>query len=158
YAGTVILISHDRDFLDRTVNAVLVPEGGGRWVEYAGGYTDMLAQRGADLAGIKGADAAKPQRAPGAEAPTPPIAAQPAKGGLSCKEKHALGSLRGEIAGLRNSVRRLQKQLDDPDLYARNRQAFTEASEALAASQSQLAAAEERWLELELLREEIEGA
>ena len=51
YAGTVILISHDRDFLDRAVNAVLVPEGDGRWVEYAGGYTDMLAQRGADLAG-----------------------------------------------------------------------------------------------------------
>ena len=51
YAGTVILISHDRDFLDRVVNAVLVPEGDGRWVEYAGGYSDMLAQRGADLAG-----------------------------------------------------------------------------------------------------------
>src|SRR5213075_491616 len=49
YAGTVILISHDRDFLDRVVNAVIVPEGRGRWVEYAGGYTDMLAQRGADL-------------------------------------------------------------------------------------------------------------
>jgi len=50
YAGTVILISHDRDFLDRVVNAVIVPEGDGRWVEYAGGYADMLAQRGADLA------------------------------------------------------------------------------------------------------------
>ena len=50
YAGTVMLISHDRDFLDRMVNAVIVPEGDGRWAEYAGGYTDMLAQRGADLA------------------------------------------------------------------------------------------------------------
>ena len=49
YAGTVLLISHDRDFLDRVVSAVIVPEGGGRWLEYAGGYTDMLAQRGADL-------------------------------------------------------------------------------------------------------------
>src|SRR5437899_452847 len=55
YAGTVILISHDRDFLDRTVNSVLAPEGEGRWVEYAGGYTDMLAQRGADLGGTKAA-------------------------------------------------------------------------------------------------------
>ena len=62
YAGTVILISHDRDFLDRTVNAVLVPEGEGRWVEYAGGYSDMLAQRGADLAGIKAAPKPKPTR------------------------------------------------------------------------------------------------
>ena len=53
YAGTVILISHDRDFLDRVVNLVLAPEGDGRWTEYAGGYSDMLAQRGADLAGKK---------------------------------------------------------------------------------------------------------
>ena len=49
YAGTVILISHDRDFLDRVVTSVIVPEGDGRWIEYAGGYSDMLAQRGADV-------------------------------------------------------------------------------------------------------------
>ena len=49
YEGTVILISHDRDFLDRVVTSVIVPEGNGRWVEYAGGYTDMLTQRGADV-------------------------------------------------------------------------------------------------------------
>ena len=60
YAGTVILISHDRDFLDRVVNAVIVPEGDGRWAEYAGGYTEMLAQRGADLAGAKAAASPRP--------------------------------------------------------------------------------------------------
>ena len=49
YPGTVLLISHDRDFLDRLVNGVIAPEGNGRWIEYAGGYSDMLAQRGADL-------------------------------------------------------------------------------------------------------------
>src|ERR1700749_3388449 len=49
YEGTVILISHDRDFLDRVVPSVIAPDGGGRWIEYAGGYSDMLAQRGADL-------------------------------------------------------------------------------------------------------------
>src|SRR5207237_2404374 len=49
YEGTVILISHDRDFLDRVVTSVIAPEGNGRWIEYAGGYSDMLAQRGADL-------------------------------------------------------------------------------------------------------------
>src|SRR5439155_8792831 len=49
YPGTVLLISHDRDFLDRLVSGVIVPEGNGRWTEYAGGYSDMLAQRGADL-------------------------------------------------------------------------------------------------------------
>src|SRR5580658_8242674 len=50
YPGTVLLISHDRDFLDRLVSGVIAPEGAGRWLEYAGGYSDMLAQRGADLA------------------------------------------------------------------------------------------------------------
>src|SRR6185503_9116289 len=51
YPGTVILVSHDRDFLDRTVTSVLAAEGDGHWVEYAGGYSDMLAQRGSALAG-----------------------------------------------------------------------------------------------------------
>jgi len=160
YAGTVILISHDRDFLDRAVNTVLVPEGEGRWVEYAGGYTDMLAQRGADIAGTKAAavpnSGPKPQRAPEASPPEP--AAKAGKRRLSFKEKHALANLPGEIAALQVSLRRLQKRLDDPGLYARDRQAFTQATEALGATQSQLAAAEERWLELELLREEIERA
>ena len=49
YPGTVLLICHDRDFLDRLVSGVIVPEGDGRWTEYAGGYSDMLAQRGTDL-------------------------------------------------------------------------------------------------------------
>ena len=160
YAGTVILISHDRDFLDRAVNSVLVPEGEGRWVEYAGGYADMLAQRGADLAGTKTATGSKaglkPSRGP--ETGQPPSIGKTAKRRLSFKEKHALANLPGEIAAMQNSIRRFQKQLDDPGLYARNRQGFTQASEALVAAQAQLAAAEERWLELELLREEIEGA
>ncbi len=69
YPGTVLLISHDRDFLDRLVSGVIVPEGGGRWIEYAGGYSDMLAQRGADLAARSAVQPAprkaeKPQRAP----------------------------------------------------------------------------------------------
>ena len=155
YAGTVILISHDRDFLDRTVNAVLVPEGEGRWVEYAGGYSDMLAQRGADLAGIKAAPKLKPTRDTAAAQSSRP--AKSTKRRLSFHEKHALETLPAQIATLQASVRRLQDQLGDPQLYARNRQAFTQASEALSATQSQLAVAEERWLELEMLREEIEG-
>ena len=52
YAGTVVLVSHDRDFLDRTVTSVVVAEGDGRWIEYAGGYTDMVAQRGSGVSGV----------------------------------------------------------------------------------------------------------
>ena len=74
YAGTILLISHDRDFLDRVVHAVIVPQGDGRWVEYAGGYTDMLAQRGSDPAskpaaqteGARQRGHARPGGAPGA--------------------------------------------------------------------------------------------
>jgi ABC transport system ATP-binding/permease protein len=154
YAGTVILISHDRDFLDRVVNAVLAPDGDGRWVEYAGGYSDMLAQRGADLAGRR------PQKAPPTAAAKPtsaPAAAAAAKRKLSFNEKHALETLPKEIDALQASIRALQARLGDPSFYARDPKAFGEATRALAATQSQLAAAEERWLELELLREEIAG-
>jgi ATP-binding cassette subfamily F protein uup len=153
YAGTVILISHDRDFLDRVVDSVVAPEGDGRWIEYAGGYSDMLAQRGGDLA-RRPAPARK--AAQGEKALTPPKAAP--KRRLSFNEKHALETLPGQIATLTNEVAKLQGQLDDPDLYARDPKAFEAASTALTERQSALDAAEQHWLELEILREEIEGA
>jgi ABC transport system ATP-binding/permease protein len=156
YTGTVILISHDRDFLDRTVSAVLVPEGDGRWAEYAGGYTDMLAQRGADV--VRAMASAPKSRAPraGEQGERTSTAATP-KRRLSFKEKHALESLPGQIAALQATLRQLQDRLSDPDAYTRDRQAFAKATEMLGATQTQLAAAEERWLELEMLREEVEG-
>jgi ATP-binding cassette subfamily F protein uup len=162
YAGTVILISHDRDFLDRVVHAVIVPEGDGRWTEYAGGSADMLAQRGGDAAGRtppaktaaapKAPDAVEPPR------PGPPKGARSGKRRMSFHEQHALKTLPGRIAVLQESVRSLQASLDDPALYARDRHAFAAASEKLGVAQSELAEAEEKWLELEILREEIEGS
>jgi len=154
YKGTVLLISHDRDFLDRVVTSVLVPEGDGRWTEYAGGYRDMLAQRGADLA-RHDAKAAPPKEKAAKAAETAVPAA--AKRRLSFKDKHALETLPGEIAALEAKQAELSRQLDAPDLYARDRMRFTELSNALADVQHKLAAAEERWLELEILRSEIEG-
>ena len=155
YAGTVILISHDRDFLDRVVNAVIAPEGGGRWVEYAGGYSDMLAQRGQDLTREAGKlAAAKDAR----EAKTAaPGELKATKRRLSFHEKHALDTLPKSIATLQAEVRTLHERLDDPGLYASDRKAFDATSAALASAQSDLAAAEEKWLGLEMLREEIEG-
>ncbi len=154
YAGTVILISHDRDFIDRVVSVVLVPEGDGRWVEYAGGYTDMLAQRGADIAGRP---PPKQKAALAAKDTKPVAAATPAKRKLSFHEKHALETLPKEIETLQAHIHSLQGRLDDATLYTRDRQAFTSTSEALAAAQAELAATEEKWLELEMLREDIEG-
>src|ERR1700761_3567125 len=90
YEGTVILISHDRDFLDRVVTSVIVPEGNGRWIEYAGGYTDMLAQRGADLKreAVKTQAIEDKKEAKAAFVPSPA-----AKRRLNFNEKHALETL-----------------------------------------------------------------
>jgi ABC transport system ATP-binding/permease protein len=157
YPGTVLLISHDRDFLDRVVNAVVVPEGRGRWQEYAGGYTDMLAQRGEDLSRWRATPPARPQSAPRHEKARPLSQPGPRKRRFSFNEKHALETLPGRIATLQANIRELQQQLNDTTLYARDRTAFTQTSEALAAAQSELATAEKKWLELAILREEIEG-
>ena len=154
YPGTILLISHDRDFLDRVVNAVIVPEGGGRWAEYAGGYTDMLAQRGEDIAREATSKPAlsRPTRTPAA--PT----RSSARRKLSFNEKYALETLPGEIAALQQTIRTAQERLAEPHLYARDRKAFDAISASLVAAQAELAAAEDKWLELEILRETIDGA
>jgi ATP-binding cassette subfamily F protein uup len=156
YEGTVILISHDRDFLDRVVTSVIAPEGDGRWVEYAGGYSDMLAQRGADLkreGAVKAAAAVEDRPEPKAVA-----TASAPKRKLTFNDKHALDTLPKTIAKLQAEIAKQQRFLDDPDLYRRDRQRFDQASDAIAKAHKELAAAEDKWLELEVLREEIEKA
>jgi ABC transport system ATP-binding/permease protein len=152
YAGTVLLISHDRDFLDRVVNGVIVPEGGGRWVEYAGGYSDMLAQRGADVVRTapRQKNAARPTSAP-VRSDKPP------KRRLSFHEKHALEKLPAEIGALQAQIRVLHERLTDPGFYERDRKGFEAASAALTSAEKDLTVAEERWLELEILREDVAG-
>jgi ABC transport system ATP-binding/permease protein len=155
YEGTVILISHDRDFLDRVVTSVIAPDGNGQWIEYAGGYSDMLAQRGSDLK----RDEAKVIVAEKKEAKAPAPSPAPApKRRLNFNEKHALETLPKTIAKLQEEIARQQRMLDDPNLYAKDRRKFEDVSTAIAKAQQELAAAEDRWLELEVLREEIEQA
>src|SRR5450755_1033847 len=152
YSGTVLLISHDRDFLDRVVNAVIVSEGNGRWTEYAGGYSDMLVQRGADLtreAGKLKAQKVKKEFARGTAAP------QPAKPRMSFKDKHALETLPKTIAALQAEAAALQAELEDPQFYARDRAGFEKITAKLGGLQEKIATAEEQWLRLEALREEI---
>jgi ATP-binding cassette subfamily F protein uup len=155
YEGTVILISHDRDFLDRVVTSVIVPEGNGRWIEYAGGYSDMLLQRGDDIRreAVKAAPVEEKKEARASAAP----AATPRRR-LNFNEKHALETLPKTIEKLQAEIAKQQRLLDDPDLYAKDRNKFDEASAAIAKAQTELAVAEDRWLELEVLREEIEQA
>jgi ATP-binding cassette subfamily F protein uup len=152
YPGTVLLISHDRDFLDRLVSAVIVPEGNGRWLEYAGGYSDMLAQRGADLSRERPkAVPKKPEKA--ASAPQPASA----KRRMSFKDKHALETLPQTIALLQAEAALLQAKLDDPGFYARDRAAFEQVTASLGELHEKIAMAEQQWLELEMMREELAG-
>lgn len=154
YEGTLILVSHDRDFLDRIVTAVIATEGGGHWVEYAGGYTDMLTQRGE-----KKQTSEKPQRAKSKKSPAKAVkAAGTQKRKLSFKEKHALETLPGEMESLRQQIEALHGTLADTDLYSQNPKAYEKASVDLQAAETRLSEVEEEWLELEILREEIEGA
>jgi ATP-binding cassette subfamily F protein uup len=153
YEGTVILISHDRDFLDRVVTSVIAPDGNGRWIEYAGGYSDMLSQRGADLQ----RETAKAPVVEKKDAKAP-VSTPAAKRRLNFNEKHALETLPKTIEKLHAEIAKQQRLLDDPNLYAKDRNAFDEASTAIARAQQELATAEDRWLELEVLREEIEQA
>ncbi|MEZ5844688.1 MAG: ATP-binding cassette domain-containing protein [Hyphomicrobiaceae bacterium] len=156
YAGTVLLVSHDRDFLDRVATSVIASEGGARWVEYAGGYSDMLAQRRG--AAETGRIATRPVRSPStADAPStlPP---EPRKAGkLSFKDKHALELLPATIAKLEAEIAAIDGALSDAGLYVRDPESFARATARLADAQAALAAAEEQWLELEMRREELEG-
>ena len=149
YPGTVLVVSHDRDFLDRVATSVLVAEGEGRFVEYAGGYTDMLTQRGRGFA----AEPAPKVKTAKPSAPRP----KSTSAKLSFKDKHALETLPKEMAALEAEIKKLQAVMTDPQLYSRDPKRFAETSDALAAAQGKLGAHEERWLELEILREEIEG-
>ena len=155
FDGTLLLVSHDRDFIDRIVTSVLVNEGDGQWTEYAGGYTDMLAQKSAN-----GSD--KPltrKEAKAVEKIAAAVLAGPAasRRKMTFKEKHALETLPKEIEFLTKEMVRLEKLLTDPKLFARDRATFEDAGKKLAAAKSRHVTAEDEWLTLEMLRSEVEG-
>ena len=153
YPGTLILVSHDRDFLDRVATSVIVAEGEGRWQEYAGGYSDMVAQRGQGI----GARAV-PVAAVASTRMAPTAPARPReKKKLSFAESHALKTLPAKIEALSAELERLEAKLAAPELYARDPKAFTETTMAIATARKEQAAAEDEWLRLEVLREGLEG-
>ncbi|MBA3447659.1 MAG: ABC-F family ATP-binding cassette domain-containing protein, partial [Pseudaminobacter sp.] len=122
FAGTVILVSHDRDFLDRTVTSTIAPDGDGRWIEYAGGYADMLAQRGGTRLDDRRALAKNLIETPRAVSDVT-ASKGPAKK-LSFKQKFALDSLPKRISEAGDAVLALEARLADPALFARDPAAF----------------------------------
>jgi ATP-binding cassette subfamily F protein uup len=138
---------------------VVAAEGDGRWVEYAGGYSDMLAQRGGRDLAAKAARTAAREIA--RERPAAADAAQPAaptrQRKLSFKEKHLLDTLPRTLDMLAAEIKDLEARLADPGLYGRDRAGFEAVTRDLAEAQARLAAAEDEWLRLETMREEMGG-
>ncbi len=145
FDGTVLLVSHDRDFLDRVATVTIAMEGDGRAVTYAGGWSDYRAQRQEDAAPV--VEKAKVSKAKAKQNAAP-------KSGLSFTEKHRLEALPGEIERLEAEIARLEEFLSQPDLFTAEPLKFRKATEALVERQEKQAAAEEEWLELE---EKAEG-
>jgi ABC transport system ATP-binding/permease protein len=151
YPGTILIVSHDRDFLDRVATSVIAAEGDGRWVEYSGGYSDMVAQRGYGLAGPLAAPIAV------AEKPRKPPADRAApRRKLGFNERRALEALPERIEALRAELGALESKLADADFPVREAAAFMNATKSYAELREALSGAEDEWLGLEILREELE--
>ena len=147
YEGTLLLVSHDRDFLDRLVNGTFVLLGDGRVREYAGGYSDYLIQSRDERPAAPRPRVGEKEKAP--EAPRPPRAR------MRYKEVRELESLGQEIETLTAERDTLEAQLADPNLYERDRGTFDEATRRIGEVRARLETAEERWLELEMQREAL---
>jgi ATP-binding cassette subfamily F protein uup len=144
YDGTVLIVSHDRDFLDRTVTMIVGLDGSGRADVVVGGYADWEAKRSPRSA-----------PAPAAKAAAPAAAAPKRQVKLSFKDQHELDRLPAEMARLEGEIAEAEARLADAGLYARDPKGFQVATDALQAAQIALARAEERWLELETKVEEL---
>ena len=155
YDGTILLVSHDRDFIDRLATMTLVIEPGGAVTPYAGGWSDLLVQRGESPVALRRAEGARKRSDPvGRLAETthaPTATSTVASGGpkpLSFTEKKRLADLPAQMEKLGAEIAKLEELLADPELYTREPVKFAKATEALQTRQTALAEAEETWLEL----------
>ncbi|WP_096172729.1 ABC-F family ATP-binding cassette domain-containing protein [Cohaesibacter sp. ES.047] len=155
YSGTVLLVSHDRDFLDRICNATFYAEGDGHWTEYAGGYSDLIAQRGSGVQARKSPKKDKDRAAKSALEGDTETSAPKQRKALTFKDKHLLETLPAKMEEIESKIARLRARLEDPDLFSKDPETFNKAAKALEAQEDLLAKAEEKWLELEILQEEL---
>lgn len=156
YEGTLLIVSHDRDFLDRVVTASIFMPGDGTATEYAGGYSDMVAQRGEGVT-TSNATHAKVKVEKTDKPAAPKEKPKPRSAKLSYKQARDLELLPKRMEELTAEAQVLEKALADGTLYAKDPERFQKTADKLDAVKTELAESEERWLELEMLREEIEG-
>ncbi len=156
YDGTLILVSHDRDFVDRLATSTIAMNGRGDIVETPGGWTDFIRQNPGFLQPPPQGEKDRPKpKEDGPRVPAAPTRKPAAK--LSYKDARRLEELEGLLARLPEEIARCDASLADPDLYARDPAAFDRAMRAAEQARSDLAAAEEEWLELEAKREALAG-
>ncbi len=142
YDGTVILVAHDRDFLDRVADTTIAMEGDGNAIVYAGGWTDYQSQRGV----VAEEAAAKPKKKGEAQ-----VKSAAPKSGLSFKQEHRLKALPEVIEKLEAEIAKLEALMADPELFTAQPEKFQKASDALVMRHEMLSDAEAEWLELEEL-------
>ncbi|HEY1225488.1 MAG TPA: ABC-F family ATP-binding cassette domain-containing protein [Brevundimonas sp.] len=153
YDGTLILVSHDRDFVDRLATSTIAMNGRGGIVETPGGWTDFVRQNPGFLQ-----PAAAVTTKPAAATSTPAPAAPPAKPGkLSFKDQHRLKELDALMGALPADITAHEERLADVNFYARDPAGFASTMKALDAARDKLAAAEDEWLALEEKREALGG-
>ena len=153
YRGTVLIVSHDRDFLDRIVTSLIVLDGDGQWTEYAGGYTDMLAQRKSEMSPTSEIVTSSNKK-------TSSIRRKKRKSGVKSKlsyhEVYALEMLPSRISKMEEEIKKLRLELEVPNFFSADPIKFQKMADKLRLAEVGLAELEEQWLSLEILREDFE--
>ncbi|WP_411710413.1 ABC-F family ATP-binding cassette domain-containing protein [Hyphomonas pacifica] len=150
YDGTLILVSHDRAFLDSTVTSCLCPVGDGRWVVTAGGWSDAQDQLKHFRKDEATAQKAEKTKTDNAQRPKP-------KTKLSFKDEHRQKEINDLIPKLQAEIKTLEEKLGDPDFYSRDPDSFAKASARTGAAREELDMIEMEWLEIEEKREALAG-
>jgi ATP-binding cassette subfamily F protein uup len=166
YPGTVVLVSHDRDFLDRTVSSTLAPANpfapDGKWIEYAGGYSDMLAQQKEVAQAEKKQKKANAPKAAGGKSSNDKSAGNKSQahksiGKLSFKQKYALENLPIQMEEAESKANKIEAKMADGSFYTADPEGFAKSAKELETIKQSITQMEEEWLELEMLREELEA-
>ncbi|OSQ45388.1 ATP-binding cassette domain-containing protein [Thalassospira sp. MCCC 1A01428] len=157
YEGTLILVSHDRDFLDRVVTSSIVMEGNGIATEYPGGYSDYVHLRAlsAKAEPENATSNTKPIKRGGGKGGNAAPAKPKSKAKLSYKDQRDYDTLPGQIEKLEAEITQIEADLADGTLFTSNPDAFQKKLDRMEAARAEAAKAEERWLEVEMMRDEL---